>query len=319
MPVAIKDIFDIEGHRTGCGSPLYADDPVAEADADAVARLRSAGAVLVGKTATHELACGVYTQGTRNPWDLRRSCGGSSGGSGAAVAAGLAMAATGSDTGGSIRIPAAVCGVVGIKPTYGVVSRRGVAALAWSLDHVGPIARSVDDAAAVFEVLVDPDARPRLADAPDPADARSQGAVLGIPTDAVLSRVLPSVRAAFEEACAVLVDAGARLEEVSIPELEETLPLEFAIVAAEAASYHAERLRTSAALIGPEIRPLFQAGAILPAGDYLLAQRLRSVSAPRSRKRSTRTASTGSARRRCPSVRGASTTRTSRSTASRRR
>jgi aspartyl-tRNA(Asn)/glutamyl-tRNA(Gln) amidotransferase subunit A len=187
------------------------------------------------------------------------------------------MAATGSDTGGSIRIPAAVCGVVGIKPTYGVVSRRGVAALAWSLDHVGPLARSVDDAAAVFEVLVDPAVRARLAAAPDPSDARSEGTVLGVPTDAVLSRVLPSVRAAFEEACAVLVDAGARLVEVSIPELEETLPLEFAIVAAEAASFHAEHLRTSAALIGPEIRALFQAGAILPSADYLLAQRLRSV------------------------------------------
>src|SRR6185437_5494059 len=153
IPVAIKDIFDVEGFPTGCGSDAYEDAAVAIADAAAVARLRSAGAVVVGKTTTHELACGVYTAPTRNPWDLERSAGGSSGGSGAAVAAGAALGAIGSDTGGSIRIPASHCGLVGVKPTYDLVPRGGALTLSWSLDHVGPLARSVDDVALLLAVL----------------------------------------------------------------------------------------------------------------------------------------------------------------------
>src|SRR5438046_3934507 len=129
------------------------DAPPATRDSAAVARLRAAGAVFVGKTTTHELACGVYTPPTRNPWDLERSAGGSSGGSAAAVAAGAAMGALGSDTGGSIRIPAAHCGLVGVKPTYGRVSRAGALTLSWSLDHVGPLARTVEDAALLLSTL----------------------------------------------------------------------------------------------------------------------------------------------------------------------
>ncbi len=157
IPVAVKDIFDLAGVPTRCGSELYADATPARQDATAVARLRAAGAIVVGKTTTHELACGVYTPPTRNPWDLERSPGGSSGGSGAAVAAGAAMGAIGSDTGGSIRIPASHCGVVGVKPTYGRVSRAGALALSWSLDHVGPLARTVQDAALLLSVLAGPD------------------------------------------------------------------------------------------------------------------------------------------------------------------
>ena len=156
IPIAIKDIFDVAGLPTGNGSGAYADAAPAAEDATAVARLRAAGAVLVGKTVTHVLACGVYTPPTRNPWDLDRSPGGSSGGSAAAVAAGAVMGATGSDTGGSIRIPAAHCGLVGVKPTYGRVSRAGALALSWSLDHVGPLARTVEDAALLLSVLAGP-------------------------------------------------------------------------------------------------------------------------------------------------------------------
>src|SRR6059058_3147686 len=169
IPVAIKDIFDINGSKTGCGSKAMQDAPPATRDSAAVARLRAAGAIIFGKTTTHELACGVYTPPTRNPWDLERSAGGSSGGSGAAVAAGMAMGATGSDTGGSIRIPAALCGVVGIKPTYGRVSRAGVAALSWSLDHAGPLARTVDDAALLLRAMAGVDPRdPTSIDRPLP-------------------------------------------------------------------------------------------------------------------------------------------------------
>src|SRR6267378_7716691 len=129
----------------------------AAVDAAGVAHLRSAGAIVFGKTATHELACGVYTPPTRNPWDLERSPGGSSGGSGAAVAAGIVPGAIGSDTGGSIRIPASHCGLVGLKPTYGRISRSGALSLSWSLDHVGTLTRTVEDAALMLSVLAGPD------------------------------------------------------------------------------------------------------------------------------------------------------------------
>jgi aspartyl-tRNA(Asn)/glutamyl-tRNA(Gln) amidotransferase subunit A len=278
VPIAIKDIFDVAGLPTKRGSALFENAAPAAADAAVVARLRSAGAILVGKTATHELACGVYTASSRNPWDLSRCCGGSSGGSGAAVAAGAAMAATGSDTGGSIRIPAAVCGIVGVKPTYDLLSRDGVAALAWSLDHVGPLARSFEDAALVLQTMTDPT---RLADGGEGAPVWPiptvdlAATVVGVPEGGILARVDPEVQAAFEDACALLATAGARIVPVSLPELEETLSIEFAIVMAEAASYYDRELRRDSALISEGIRGLFQSGAALPAGSYLLAQRLR--------------------------------------------
>ena len=159
IPLVVKDIFDLAGTPTGCGSAAYAGAAPAANDAPAVTRLRAAGAIVLGKTTTHELACGVYTPPTRNPWDLDRSPGGSSGGSSAAVAAGAAMGAIGSDTGGSIRIPASHCGLVGVKPTYGRVSRAGGLVLSWSLDHVGPLARTVEDAALLLAVLAGPDPR----------------------------------------------------------------------------------------------------------------------------------------------------------------
>jgi aspartyl-tRNA(Asn)/glutamyl-tRNA(Gln) amidotransferase subunit A len=276
VPIAIKDIFDVAGLATRCGSELFANAGPATADAAVVARLRSAGALVIGKTATHELACGVYTEVTHNPWDLSRCCGGSSGGSGAAVAAGEAMAATGSDTGGSIRIPAAVCGIVGIKPTYDLVSRRGVATLSWTLDHIGPLARSVDDAALVLGAMIGPGRGDGESVWPIPATDLAATAV-GIPQDAVLSRVEPTVRSAYDDTCALLANAGAKLVNVSIPELEQTLAIEFAIVMAEAASYYGRELRENSSLISEGIRVLFQAGAVLPSQDYLKAQRLRSA------------------------------------------
>jgi len=273
IPLGVKDIFDVEGLPTKCGSALYVDAAPATADADVVGRLRAAGGLLVGKTTTHELACGVYTPPTRNPWDLSRCCGGSSGGSGAAVAAGAVMGGTGSDTGGSIRIPAALCGVVGIKPSYGVLSRSGVAALSWSLDHVGPLARSVDDAALLLQTMLDPaDGHPAVFPV---VPANLDGAVLGISTDPVFTRVEPAVRAAFDTACTLLEEAGARLVDVAIPGLEDTLTIEFAIVMAEAAAYHSAAIRERPGSIDEGIRRLFQAGALLPAEDYLVAQRLR--------------------------------------------
>src|SRR3990172_12965210 len=156
VPVAVKDIINMRGHPTRCGSPAYTDRPASQ-DATIVTRLRQAGAVIVGKTTAHELACGVYTPPTSNPWDTDRIPGGSSGGSGAAVAAGLVPMAIGIDTGGSIRIPAALCGIVGLKPTYGRVSRAGIEPLAWSLDHIGPLTTTVEDAAITLDIMAGAD------------------------------------------------------------------------------------------------------------------------------------------------------------------
>jgi aspartyl-tRNA(Asn)/glutamyl-tRNA(Gln) amidotransferase subunit A len=282
IPVAIKDIFDVAGLPTGNGSAAYAGAAPATADAAAVARLRAAGAVVVGKTATHVLACGVYTAPTRNPWDLDRSPGGSSGGSGAAVAAGAVMGATGSDTGGSIRIPAAHCGLVGVKPTYGRVSRAGALTLSWSLDHVGPLARSVEDAALLLSALAGPDPadattldRPPLAEPLlDPSDDVGDLRV-GVLRRAPFAPFAPEVEAALACAVSVLQDAGAPVVELELPELERSLPAEFAIVAAEAASYHEERIRRAPETIEAEVRTLFETGLLLPSSVYLRAQRAR--------------------------------------------
>jgi aspartyl-tRNA(Asn)/glutamyl-tRNA(Gln) amidotransferase subunit A len=281
IPIAIKDIFDVAGLPTGNGSRAYADAAPAVEDATAVAQLRAAGAVLVGKTRTHVLACGVYTPPTRNPWDLDRSPGGSSGGSAAAVAAGTTMGAIGSDTGGSIRIPASHCGLVGIKATYGRVSRAGALALAWSLDHVGPLARTVEDAALVLSVLAGPDPRDAttLACPPLPDPLVVNGDVRGLRVGVLRGKPFApfdaDMAAALDAAVAALEGEGASAVDVAIPELERTLPPEFAIVAAEAASYHEARLREDPDSIEDEVRTLFETGLLLPSSAYLRAQRAR--------------------------------------------
>ncbi len=282
IPMGVKDIFDLAGLPTGCGSAAFAGASPASEDASAVARLRAAGAIVVGKTTTHELACGVYTPPTRNPWDLERSAGGSSGGSGAAVAAGAAMGAIGSDTGGSIRIPASHCGLVGVKPTYGRVSRAGALALSWSLDHVGPLARTVEDAALLLSALAGPDrrdpttlGRPPL---PEPllrADDEVAGLGVGLLRGAPFAPLEPGVEGALDVAVALLAAEGVEVEETALPELERSLPAEFAIVAAEAASYHETRLALSGDLIGEDVRGLLETGLLLPASIYLRAQRTR--------------------------------------------
>ncbi len=282
IPVAVKDIFDLAGTPTRCGAAAFEGAAPAGEDAAAVARLRAAGAIVLGKTTTHELACGVYTPPTRNPWDLERSPGGSSGGSGAAVAAGAVLGAIGSDTGGSIRIPASHCGLVGVKPTYGRVSRAGALALSWSLDHVGPLARTVDDAALLLGVLAGPDpgdpttlGRPPL---PEPllrADDEVGGLRVGLLRAAPFAPFEPDVERALDGAVALLAAEGVEIEETPLPELERGLAAEFAIVAAEAASYHETRLARSGDLIGDDVRGLLETGLLLPASLYLRAQRTR--------------------------------------------
>lgn len=282
IPVAVKDIIDVEGLPTRCGSPAYPDAP-AQADAPVVTRLRQAGAVVFAKTVAHELACGVYSPPAGNPWNLDHIPGGSSGGSGAAVAAGLTFMALGSDTGGSIRIPAALCGVAGMKPTYGLVPKSRVAALSWSLDHIGPLARTVADCAAALDAIAGPDrSDPTCLDVDWPGfgvglTESPRGLRVGVIRNHFHDPIQPDVAEAFGVAFKVLRELGCELIDVEIPELAHTMAAEFGIVGPEAAAYHRDLLGRNPELIDPGIRGLLVAGRLLPADHYLKARAAREI------------------------------------------
>ena len=272
IPVGVKDIFDVEGLPTTCHSKILLDN-LAQQDADAVARLRNAGAIVLGKVATHEFAIGgpsfdLPFPPARNPWDRTRHPGGSSSGSGAGLAAGFFPLAIGSDTGGSIRNPAGACGIVGLKPTYGRVSARGVFPLAYTLDHVGPMARSVADAAAMFAVL----SGERAALSPS-----LKGLRVGVvrhfhETDMPAA---PEIAAAVAETERTLAKEGAALRTVTLPDLKQFAAVNRIILQSEAWSVHAPWLRTRPGDYGQSGRRRLLAGAFLSAGDYVDAQRRR--------------------------------------------
>jgi len=287
IPVSLKDLFDAKGLRTTAGSKIFADR-IADRDAPSVARLRAAGAVIVGKTNLHEFAFGSTTQnphygGTRNPYDLSRIPGGSSGGSAAAVAADLCMASTGTDTGGSIRTPSALCGTVGLKPTYGRVSLRGIVPLAWSLDHAGPIAKCVRDAALLLGVMAGHDPLdPTSAEAKVPAFARSleggvKGLRIGLDPSFCFNAVDEEIAQAVKDALKLFEQMGARVHEVKIPSIELAVIAESVIITAEAACFHEPHLRSRAGDYGPDVRALLEGGSAFSAVHYLKAQRLRRV------------------------------------------
>jgi aspartyl-tRNA(Asn)/glutamyl-tRNA(Gln) amidotransferase subunit A len=311
VPVALKDILGLEGVPTTCGSrmlegyrPLFT--------ATAVSRLEAAGAIIVGKTNMDEFAMGSSTENsaykkTRNPWDAERVPGGSSGGSAAAVAAGMVPVALGSDTGGSIRQPAAMCGVVGLKPTYGRVSRYGLVAFASSLDQIGPLARSVEDAALVTSVLAGRDPRDATTAAepvPDFRQSLATGAAglrVGVPRAFLQEGVEAGTLAAFEDALEVLAKLGATLVDVSLPTLPHAIATYYLIATAEASSnlarfdgvrygLRAGAARSLAALygdtrdagFGPEVKRRILLGTFaLSAGYYdayyARAQRVRAL------------------------------------------
>lgn len=280
IPVGIKDLYDTAGVPTTSSSRVRADY-VPERDSAVVEKLLAAGSVMVGKTHTHEFAFGAVTPTTRNPWDLDRIPGGSSGGSGAAVAAGECFVGMGSDTGGSIRIPASVCGTVGLKPTYGRVSRCGVASLSWSLDHVGPLTRTVADAALVMNAIAGYDrADPASVDEPVPdftATPDLAGLTIGVPTNYYTERVDPQVDAAVGAAIALLAEQGARKREIEIPLADYILPTEWGIVLPEASAYHQRMLRDSAGLYTDEVRLFLEVGELVLATDYIKALRARTL------------------------------------------
>ena len=290
MKIAVKDIIEVEGLPNSCGSALYGDPPPpSRSDAEVVARIRKAGGLVIGKTAAHELACGVYTPGTGNPWDLARSPGGSSGGSGAAVAAGLCDAALGSDTGGSIRIPASLCGIAGLKPTYGLVPKSGVEPLSWSLDHVGPLGKTVRDCALLLEAIAgahesDPTSAKRASGGYlEKLDAGVAGLRIGMPAGFFMDPIDPQTQDAFLAAVEVVRELGADVTPVDVSYLVGSLEAEFAIVSPEAAAYHHANLCRNPELIDPSIRAMLVAGAALPSSYYLRALRWRQVIADQMR------------------------------------
>ena len=283
VPIALKDLFDTAGVRTTAGSKFFTDR-VPDRDAAVVERLRSAGAVVLGKLNMHEWALGVTNDNPhygacRNPRALDRITGGSSGGSAASLAAGMCLGSLGSDTGGSIRIPASLCGVVGLKPTYGRVSTRGAVPLSWSLDHVGPMARGVTDVALLLQAIAgrdpaDPGSDDRATD--DYLARLDEGVAgwrIGVVQDEWLGDVDPDVRAAVRGAVDALATAGACIEEHSAPELPEAARLNGLMTTADAAAFHRDRIEQSPGDFGADVLTRLRRGAAYGAADYADARR----------------------------------------------
>jgi aspartyl-tRNA(Asn)/glutamyl-tRNA(Gln) amidotransferase subunit A len=276
VPISIKDLFDLRGTTTTAASRVRAAHR-ADSDAVTVARLRDAGAVIVGKTNLHEFALGTTNEESafgpvHHPLEPGRSPGGSSGGSAASVLADMAYASLGTDTGGSIRIPAAVCGLVGLKPAYGDIPTSGCVPLSTTLDHVGPICRSVADARLMYEVLRGSDP-PEHAAASRPVQEVRLGVLRGYFTD-VLD---PQVASAFESACARLRDAGVTLEDVILPHAGDIAPVYLHIALSEAAAFHAKTLDNRADDYTPAVRLRLEMGRYILAQDYVRALRAREV------------------------------------------
>lgn len=283
IPFGLKDMIDAAGMPTTASSRVRADH-LAQTDSTVAGRLSAAGGVLIGKTHTHEFAYGLTTPQTRNAWAQDRVAGGSSGGSAVAVAAGAATFALGTDTGGSIRVPAALNGMVGLKPTYGLVPRHGVVALSWSLDHVGPLTRTVRDAALVLAALVghSPQDPASLRTAPTayplpPGEGDLTGLRVGIPVNYYFDRVTPEVEAAVRKAHTQLADMGAELVEVEIPMTRYVQATQWGLMVPEATASHERTLRSVPELYAPDVRILLEAGELVSAGDYLRAQRSRTL------------------------------------------
>lgn len=287
IPLAVKDLFETAGVRTTAGSRFFADYFPQE-DALVIQKLRSAGVVFLGKLNMHEIALGLTNVNPHygpchNPWSLKRISGGSSGGSAAAVAAGLCLGSLGSDTGGSIRVPASLCGVVGLKPTFGRVSLRGVIPLSWNLDHVGPLARSVRDAAILLQSIAGYDAQdPASADVPVPnylsgLEDGVRGWKIGLASDAFHTESDPQVWQAIQAAVDVFRHLGAQVIPVELPEAHQAARANGLMVQSDAAAFHQERLGTQPEDFGADVLKRLQTGAALSSTEYILARRTQSL------------------------------------------
>ena len=287
IPIGLKDLYYTKDIRTTVGSRILREF-TPDYDAAVVERFDAAGAVLLGKLQMHEFALGATSVNphdgpAHNPWDVTRITGGSSGGSGSAVASGQCMAALGSDTGGSVRIPAGLCGIVGLKPTFGLVSRHGVHPLSWSLDTVGPMTRTALDAAIVMNAIAGHDSRdPSSAQVPEQDFTEGigdglTGLRIGIPDDFFYDVIDEEVSAAICEAAGVLAELGAEVERCSIPALNHCLGISSAILVTEAAETLISHMRERPEDIGADVRARLYLGAMTPAVDYIKAQRARTA------------------------------------------
>lgn len=284
IPLAVKDLYNTKGIRTTSGSKFFTDNIPTE-DAFVVERIKKAGAHIIGKTNTHEIALGVTNNNPhfgacRNPWDLTRTPGGSSGGSAVAVATGMALAALGTDTGGSIRIPAALCGVVGLKPTYGRVSLHGILPLSWNLDHAGPITQTVEDSALMLQVIGGYDEK-------DPASVRTlPGDYSSHMRDSIKERKVafavgqfideaaePEIKEAVRKAAEVLSDLGTKITEVNVDFFREAALANSLMTQADGAAFHRERLKEHPDWFGADVRQRLETGAGFTSSEYALARR----------------------------------------------
>ena len=287
MPIALKDIIYVEGTRSTAGSNFFSEESP-QFDAALVSKLRAAGAIIIGKTNLHEFAFGVTTENphfgaTANPWDTARVPGGSSGGSAAAVVAGCCAGALGSDTGGSIRIPAAVCGHVGLKPTFGRISVHGVLALAQSLDTVGPMCRYVHDVALMMNILTGYDPRDvhsenqPVPDYTEGLELPIRGCRAGVPKQHFFDQLDPEVDRSVREAIKVLERLGVDIIELDLPSAAAGHEVTLTLLTAEAGQFHQQRLAAHREDYGVDVRELLEDGLSLSATDYVKAVRVREI------------------------------------------
>ena len=290
IPLGLKDLYETQGIRTTAGSTFFAEY-IPEADAALVQKLKEAGCVLLGKLNMHEIALGVTNENPHygdccNPWDVTRITGGSSGGNAAALAAGLCMGALGSDTGGSIRIPAALCGVVGLKPTYGRVSLRGVIPLSWNLDHAGPMARCVQDVAILLQVIAGYDPQDAWSvDVPveDYLSLPERGCEAGgLPWQTtIILRIqrlwMVKCKRAVNKAAQVFENLGARVEQVAFPNAREAAMANGLMTPSDAAAFHHQRLAENPAGFGQDVLKRLQNGAACTSTEYSLARRMQTI------------------------------------------
>lgn len=286
IPIAVKDIFETEGIRTTIGSKFFTDH-IPDHDAFVVEKIRQAGAIINGKTNTHEIALGItggnpHYGTARNPWNTERIPGGSSSGSAIAVATGMALGALGTDTGGSIRIPASLCGIVGFKPTRGRVSTRGVFPLSWNLDHVGPLTKCVRDAASMLQVL-------SIYDPIDPSSIKMltgdyighliddmEGRKVAIGSGEFIETSDPEVLSAVHEAAKVFESMGCRMSKVNVDWMRDAALANKNMAQADGAAVHRDRLKEHPEQFGEDVRRRLEDGAKLTSTEYALARRTQS-------------------------------------------
>lgn len=287
IPIAIKDIYETAGVRTTVGSTFFRDY-IPQSDCSVVRMLNAAGVVNLGKLNMHEIALGVTTDNPHfgachNPWQLERSPGGSSGGSGAALAAELCLASLGTDTGGSIRIPASLCGVVGLKPTYGRVSLRGVIPLSWNLDHAGPMARCVRDVAILLQVIagydpLDPYSFNRpVDDYMDGLDAGIKGMRIALANDPFFINADEEVLEALWVAGKVFTSVGAQVSQVEVPGGREAAQANGLMTTSDAAVFHAERIKEHPEGFGKDVLRRLRSGAAYSSTEYIMARRTQTL------------------------------------------